>query len=123
MARLRCACSISEAHTASSVRSRRPAKAERPWTTRSTRSTGLRSAEPVSECTVMAPALIMGLRGRPVSPSREISLNASPDGSTPTLASTGANPRSASARAWANGLETDWMVNSTSTSTSTSPAP
>ncbi len=36
-----------------------------------------------SEVAVMAPALIIGLRGRPVCGSRLIELNASPVGSTP----------------------------------------
>ena len=57
----------------------------------------------------MAPALTMGLAGRPVPGSRLIALNASPLGSTPTRASTPSTPTSASASAYTKGLEIDWM--------------
>jgi hypothetical protein len=40
----------------------------------------------------IAPALIIGLRGRPVSGSRLIELNASPVGSTPTFSATSVRP-------------------------------
>ncbi len=46
---------------------------------------------------MIAPALIIGFSGRPLSGARLIELKASPLGSTPTLASTAAKPRSASA--------------------------
>ena len=48
---------------------------------------------------VSAPALIIGLRGRPEPRSKESSLNASPEGSTPTLDRIGAEPWSAIASA------------------------
>ena len=58
--------------------------------------------------------MIMGLRGRPVDGSSEISLNASPDGSTSILSSTASRPRSARADAYVKGFEIDWIENSTS---------
>jgi hypothetical protein len=64
---------------------------------------------------VIAPALIIGLRGRRVRESRLSSLNASPDGSTSIRASTASKPRVSSARAYAKILAIDWMVNGTST--------
>src|SRR5262245_15071646 len=64
----------------------------------------------------IAPALIIGLSGRPVSGYRLIELNASLDGSTPTLASVSSSPHASSARPYTNGLEIDWIVNGTSTS-------
>ena len=59
----------------------------------------------------IAPALISGFIGAPVWGRRLIALKASPDGSTPILASTASSPRSASARPYVNGLLTDWIVN------------
>ena len=59
----------------------------------------------------MAPALIIGLAGRPVPGSMLTALNGSPLGSAETRASTASRPLSASARACTNGLDTDWMVN------------
>ena len=53
----------------------------------------------IAEAEVIAPALIIGLRGRSVTGSRLISLNGSPDGSTSTLPATTSSPRSASASA------------------------
>ncbi len=71
---------------------------------------------PMSWVTTIAPALIIGLSGRPVSSSSEISLKASPDGSIPTARSTVSSPRSSRATAYAKGLEIDWMVNSCASS-------
>ena len=64
---------------------------------------------------MIAPALIIGLRGRWVRESRLSSLNASPDGSTSISSSTASNPWVSSASAYAKTLEMDWMVNGTST--------
>ncbi len=55
------------------------------------------SASLTSETVAMAPALIMALAGRPVSRASEISLNASPLGSTSIFASTASSPWSSSA--------------------------
>ena len=55
----------------------------------------------------IAPALIIGLSGRPDRGARLISLNASPVGSTPILSSTAAFPQSSSARPYVNGFEMD----------------
>ena len=60
---------------------------------------------------MIAPALIIGLSGRPLSGARLIELKASPLGSTPTLPSTASNPRSASASPYVNGFDIDWIVN------------
>ena len=59
----------------------------------------------------IAPALIMGLSGRPDAGSRLIALNGSPLGSTPTCLMTSARPDCSSARANTNGFDTDWIVN------------
>lgn len=64
------------------------------------------------EVAAIAPALIMGLEGRPVSGCREISLNASPLGSTSIFSNTPSAPRSVSAWAYVNALEMDWRQNS-----------
>ncbi len=64
-----------------------------------------------SELAAMAPALIIGLRGRPLPGSRLISLKASPVGSTPMRASTSVLPRSSRASPYTNGFEIDWIVN------------
>jgi len=53
----------------------------------------------------------MGFIGRPVPDSRVTALNASPVGSVPTRSSTVGRPASASASAYTNGLDTDWIVN------------
>lgn len=58
----------------------------------------------------MAPALIIGLRGRPVEDSRLISLKASPVGSTPMRARTASWPQSSSARPYTKGFEIGWIV-------------
>ena len=55
----------------------------------------------------IAPAFTMGLNGRFVASSRMIALNASPVGSTLTLASTCSRPWSSSASPKTNGLEID----------------
>ena len=99
MARLRNAVRSSESSTASSTPSSRPAKADNPCLTASSRSSWVASGSLTSVCVVMAPMLIIGLRGRPVSRSREIWLNASPDGSTSTFSRTASIPRSRSASA------------------------
>ncbi len=80
----------------------------------SNRSAGFAPA--MSEAAVIAPALIMGLRGRSVSGSRLISLNGSPEGSTSIFSATASTPRSASASAYVKGFEMDWMVNGTDVS-------
>ena len=85
-------------------------------TARSSRSFRLASGPTSSWCTASAPALIMALSGRCDSASRESSLKASPEGFNPTCRSTAAKPRSTSAAAYVNGLDADWMVNSTSAS-------
>ena len=51
----------------------------------------------ISEEAVIAPALIIGLRGRPVRGSTLISLNGSPEGSTSIFAATASAPQSSSA--------------------------
>jgi len=58
----------------------------------------------------MAPALIMGLRGRPVTGSRLMELKASPVGSIPIFAKTADVPLSSRANPYVNALEIDWMV-------------
>ncbi len=55
----------------------------------------------------IAPALIIGFSGRPLSGCRLIELNASPLGSTPTASRTRSGPRSSSATPYANGFEID----------------
>ncbi len=60
----------------------------------------------------IAPALIIGLTGRPVALWRLIALKASPLGSTPTLPRMNSAPWSSRARPYTNGFEIDWMVNS-----------
>ena len=60
----------------------------------------------------IAPALIMGFAGRPVSGCSEISLKASPLGSTSIFSNTPSGPRSVSAWAYVKALEMDWMQNS-----------
>lgn len=52
-----------------------------------------------SETAAMAPALIIGFFGRLVARSTLISLNASPEGSTPIFASTASGPDLSSASA------------------------
>lgn len=81
---------------------------------RAKRSSG--SAPATSELVTMAPALTIGLGGRPVPGSRRIELNPSPLGSAPTRARTSSSPWSASASAKTKGLDTDWTVNGTSLS-------
>jgi hypothetical protein len=94
---------------ASSTSSGRPANADRTAWIRAKRTSG---PEPVTSDVVrIAPALTIGLAGRPVPGSRLTALNGSPLGSAETRASTASRPRSASARAYTNGLDTDWMVN------------
>ena len=61
----------------------------------------------------IAPAFTIGLNARPLTSSRLIVLNGSPVGSAPILDSTVSAPLSASARAYTNGLETDWIVKGT----------
>ena len=58
----------------------------------------IRVARPKIVAAAMAPALIIGLRGRPVPGSRLMALNASPVGSTPTFFNTSARVLSSSAR-------------------------
>ncbi len=64
----------------------------------------------------IAPALTIGLGGRPVTGSRRIELKPSPLGSAPTCSRTSASPRSMRASANTNGLDSDWMVKGTSAS-------
>ena len=64
-----------------------------------------------SEVAVIAPALIMGLNGRPVPGVRLMALNASPVGSTPIFANTASAPLSSRASPYTKGFEIDWMVN------------
>ncbi len=97
IARFRCPVAASEACTAASSSSSRPANREKDRRMRSNWSSGVSPA--TSDAAVMAPALIIGLRGRSVTGSRLISLNGSPDGSTSIFAATASSPRSASARA------------------------
>src|SRR5690625_6528462 len=59
----------------------------------------------------IAPALIIGLRGVPVSGSRDSSLNASPLGSTSMHSTMRSSPLSSMARAYANGFDIDCIVN------------
>ena len=56
---------------------------------------------------VIAPALIIGLSGRPLFGSRLTSLNASPVGSTPIRRKTASFPRSSSASPYTNGFDID----------------
>jgi hypothetical protein len=99
----------SEAKVASSTSSARPAKADNAVWIRAQRPPGPESA--TSEVVRMAPALIIGLAGRPVPGSMLTALNGSPLGSAETRARTASRPLSARARACTNGLDTDWMVN------------
>jgi len=55
----------------------------------------------------MAPALIIGVDGRPVPSSRLMGLNASPLGATPTRSSTPSRPTAARARAKEPGSAVD----------------
>ena len=64
----------------------------------------------------MAPALIIGLRGRWVTGCRLISLNSSPEGSTSIFSSTVLVPLSISAIPYVNAFEIDWMQNGRSVS-------
>ena len=66
-----------------------------------------------SDVVTMAPALIIGLSGRPLVGSRLMALKRSPLGSAPTWSSTPSSPTSVSASASTKGLEIDWMVNGT----------
>ena len=61
----------------------------------------------------IAPALTIGLSGRPVPGASVMLLNASPVGSTPICARTASSPRSSRTRPYVSGLEIDWMVNGT----------
>ena len=99
IARLRNAVRSSDSHTAPSTSSRRPANADNPSAMTSLRSSSEAPGGPTSVCVVIAPMLIIGLRGRPVSRLREIWLNASPDGSTSTFSRTASIPRSRRASA------------------------
>ncbi len=108
-ARLRSPVAASEAWTASSTSSRRPANALRQASTRSNRSAGV--APGTSAVVAMAPALTIAFDGRPLPCSRLIALKASPLGSAPTQRLTSSSPSSASTSAWTNGLDTDWSVN------------
>ena len=65
----------------------------------------------MSELVTIAPALMSGFSGRPVSGSRLIALNGSPLGSSPTCVMTCARLDCSSARANTNGFDTDWIVN------------
>jgi hypothetical protein len=78
-------------------------------TTRWSRSSADRPA--TSDVAAIAPALIMGFSGRPVSGARLIELNASPVGSTPIVESTASCRTSSSASPYTNGFEIDWIVN------------
>jgi hypothetical protein len=102
MARFRYPVSRSDPYTDSSTRRRRPAKREN---TSKTRSSGRSMSRPASHAAAIAPALIIGLRGAPVSGSRLIALNASPLGSTPMRLRTSASPRSSSAMPYTSGFE------------------
>jgi hypothetical protein len=73
------------------------------------------SAASMRPVATIAPAFTIGLNGRFRS-STTIALNGLPDGSTPTRSNTGSRPRSSSAMPNTNGLEIDWIVNSTSVS-------
>jgi hypothetical protein len=95
MARLRWPVSRSDRQRVSSSRRGRPAYNAKSHRIRAQRSSGESPA--TSEVAVMAPALIVGLRGRPLDDSRLISSKASPVGSTPMRASTAGLPRSSSA--------------------------
>ncbi|MGC0363764.1 hypothetical protein ABH922_001748 [Rhodococcus sp. 27YEA15] len=97
IARLRWPVRASELYTASLNVSSRPAYREYIARMRSKRVAG--SAPDTRDAAVMAPALIIGLRGRSVCGSRLISLNGSPDGSTSIFSATASDPRSASASA------------------------
>lgn len=99
IARLRCAEESSEAQTSSSTCSGRPARREKKSSTRWTRCSGAASSATISEWVVIAPTLIIGFLGRFVPSSRESSLKASPEASTPTEAITRSSPRSSRARA------------------------
>ena len=72
---------------------------------RANRSSGLLAG--INDTAAIAPALIIGFFGIFVDWSTLISLKASPDGSTPILASTAAGPIRSRARAYVNGLEID----------------
>ena len=109
IARLRCPVSRSETYTPSSSGRLRPAKPDSVSVIR--RSCSSESAPATSPAVAIAPALIIGLRGRPVVGSRLIALNASPLGSTPTFSITASTPMSCSASAYTNGFEIDWIVN------------
>ena len=71
--------------------SERPAKADITATMRPVRSS--MSPPAISAVVAIAPALTIGLAGRPVPASRLIALNGSPLGSAPTRASTASRPR------------------------------
>ena len=87
---LRSDVASSDSKTSSSTDSSRPARREYSSTMRSERLSA--SSPATNACAAMAPALIIGLRGRPVDGSNEISLKASPDGSTSIRSSTPASP-------------------------------
>ena len=83
----------------------------------STRSTCSATLAPATMLdAAIAPALIIGLRGRWVTGCRLISLKRSPEGSTSILASTWAVPLSTSAMPYVNAFEIDWMQNGRSVS-------
>ena len=107
MARLRSPVARSEANTASSTPSSRPAK--RLSVSRMSSKAPSPSAWWISPEQAIAPALTIGLNGR-LSAVRRIELNASPLGSTPITASTCSAPSISSASANTNALEIDWIV-------------
>ena len=59
----------------------------------------------------IAPAFTIGLNGRLDASSTMIELNGFPDGSTPTLASSGLGPGPRAPCPNTNGFEIDWIVN------------
>ena len=81
-ARLRSPVADSDAYTDSSIHSDLPANADSISTMRAVRSS--MSSPRMSPVVAIAPALTIGLAGRPVPASRLIALNGSPLGSAPT---------------------------------------
>ena len=90
MARLRWPVSCSDRKTASLTSSGRPAKAE---TAAIIAAIAASSVSPgIRPAAAMAPALTMGLNGRPEPAASVMALNASPVGSTPMCRRTPASP-------------------------------
>lgn len=93
----------------------RPAMRENASRMKATRSSSPAFGPRSRPCAVIAPALIIGLSGRPLA-STDGASKGSPEGSTPMTRSTSSIPRSANASAKTSALEEDWIANSTSAS-------